>query len=78
MSENSDESLSFDFDTANHNTWYDVLSLVTHCDLEDRIQANLEDEELGRLGLSCHNALDWLCAELEALWHRVCSSVNIE
>ena len=43
------ESLSIESDTANHNTWNDF--------------ANLEDEELGRLGLSCHYALEWLCAE---------------
>ena len=32
-----------------------------------RIQSSLVDEELGRVGLSCHFAMDCLCAELYAL-----------
>ena len=33
-----------------------------------RIQSSLADEELGRVGLSCHYVMDCLCAELCALW----------
>ena len=58
VSENSVESLSFDSGTANRNIWNDLLNPVTHYDFGDRIQLHLEDEELGRLGLRCHFALD--------------------
>ena len=64
MSENNKESPSFESDIANHITW-NLLNLVSHFDFGAKIQENLEDEELGRLGLSCHLALDRLCAELE-------------
>ena len=40
----------FGSNTAKDNIWNDLLNLVTHCDFEDRIQANLEDEELSRFG----------------------------
>ena len=63
------ESLSLGSDTANRNTWNNLLDLVTHCDFGNRMHANLEDEALGRLGLSCRYALNWLCAELDTFWH---------
>ena len=72
------DSLSLELDTANRNTWNDLLYFVTHCDFVNRIQANLEDEEVGRVGLSCHYALDWLCAELHTFWHPGYSSAPIE
>ena len=72
------ESLSLKSGLANHNTRKDLLNFVTHCEFGNRMQANLEDEELGRLGLSCHHALDGLCAELHAFWHLVYSSATIE
>ena len=62
MSDNSDESLSLDSDNPNHNTRNDLLNLCHAQRAGDRIQANLEVEELGRLGLSCYYALACLCA----------------
>ena len=64
-------SLSLESDTANHNTWNDLLNFVTHYDFGNRFQANLEDEEPGRF--SCHYALDWLCLELHTFCHPRCT-----
>ena len=49
MSENDDEPLSLESGIANHSTWNYFLNLITHFDFGTRTQANLEDEELGRL-----------------------------
>ena len=56
-----------DDDEEDHNTWNVFLDLVTSLDLGARIQLSLADEKMGRVGLSCHCAMDCLCAELYAL-----------
>ena len=43
-----------DDDEEDHNIWDVFLNLVTSFDFGSRIQSNLADEELGRVGLSCH------------------------
>ena len=55
-------SASDDDDEEGHNIWN--VFLVTNCNFGNRIQSNLADEEVGRVGLSCQCALDCLCAEL--------------
>ena len=40
-------------------TWKDLLNFITHSDFSIRSQANMEDEEIGRLALSCCLAFDW-------------------
>ena len=72
MSESDNESLSLVSDIADHNTWNDLLNLVSHVDFGDKIQVH---DELGRLGPSCRYALDWLCTELE-LWRWAYYSVT--
>ena len=67
MCELHEEHLSAsDDDEEDHNIWDVFLNLVSF-DFRARIQSNLADEELGRVGLSCHYAMDCLCAELYAL-----------
>ena len=56
-----------DADEEDHNTWNVLLDLITNFYFRARIQSSLADEELGRVGLSCHYAMDCLCAELYAL-----------
>ena len=34
------ESVFLESETANHNTWNDLLNLVTHHDFSNRVQAN--------------------------------------
>ena len=65
-----------DDEEEDHKIWDVFLNLVTSFDFGARIQSNLADEELGRVGPSCHYAMDCLCAELYALcglldhdWH---------
>ena len=60
-------SASDDDDEEGHNTWNVLWDLITSFDFGARIQSSLADEELGRVGLSCHFAMDCLCAELYAL-----------
>ena len=68
MCEVHEEQLSSsDDDEEGHNTWNVFLDLITSFDPGARIRSSLADEELGRFGLSCHCAMDCLCAELYAL-----------
>ena len=62
-----EEHLSASDDEEDHKICDAFLNLVTSFDFGARVQSNLADEELGRVGLSCHYAMDCLCAELYAL-----------
>ena len=62
MCELHEEHLSASDDEEDHKICDVLLDIVTSFD-----QSNLADEELGRVGLSCHYAMDCLCAELYAL-----------
>ena len=46
------------------SSWSAFSDLITNLNFGNRIQLNLADQEVGRVGLSCHCALDCLCAEL--------------
>ena len=50
-----------------YNTWNVLLDLFTNFDFWAMIQSSLADEKLGRVRLSCHYAMDCLCAEFYAL-----------
>ena len=56
-----------DDDEEDHNTWDVFLNLITSFDFGSRVQSSLEDDELCRVGPSCHYAMNCLCAELYAL-----------
>ena len=58
-----------DDDEEDHNTWNVLLDLITSFDFGARIQLILADEELGRVGLNCHYAMDCLCAEVDHVNH---------
>ena len=47
-----------------HNMWNEGLNLITEQNTGPYIQSCLSDEELGRVAISCHFAVDCLCAEL--------------
>ena len=67
MCELDEELSASNDDEEGHNTWNVLLDLTTNFDFGARIQSSLADEELGRAGLSCHYAVDCMCAELYAL-----------
>ena len=67
----SEELSASDNDEEGHNIWNVLMALITNFDFRARIQSSLADEEPSRVGLSCHYAMDCLCAELVVLALRV-------
>ena len=67
MCENSEE-WSRSEEEQNPNMWNWVLSLITDYFTGPWIQNCFGDEELARTSLTCRYAVDWLRAELYALW----------
>ena len=53
-------------DEQDHNMWNDALNFITDYHTGLCIQLCFGDEELGRAAISCHFAVDCLCAELYA------------
>ena len=47
-----------------HKMWNEGLNLITEQNTGRYIQSSLGNEELGRAAISCHFAVDCLCAEL--------------
>ena len=47
-----------------HNMWNVGLNLITELSTGLHIQSCLRDEELGRVAISCHFAVDCQCAEV--------------
>ena len=48
------------------NMWNPLLSTVTHPVLGPTLEDLILDEDLGKVALTCHFALDLLCAEMHA------------
>ena len=48
-----------------HNMWNVGLNLITELSTGLHIQSCLREEELGRVAISCHFAVDCQCAELD-------------
>ena len=49
-----------------HNMWNEVPNLIIQHHTGLFFKSRLRDEELGRVAISCHFAVDCLCAELYA------------
>ena len=54
MCELHEQLSASDDDEEDHKTWNVFFDLIKSLDFGARIQLSLADEELGRLGLSCH------------------------
>ena len=68
MCELHEEQLSAsDDDEEDQISWNVLLDLISSFDFGTRIQLSLADEELGRVGQTCHYAMDCLCEEMYAL-----------